>query len=356
MYKTKVLVVDDSAFMRKVISDIINSSPDMEVIDKARNGNDALHKIKKLNPDVVTLDVEMPGMDGLSALEKIMQDNPVPVVMLSSLTSKGAEQTMKALQLGAVDFIAKPSGQISLDIEQVKDDIIRKIQIAAGTRKKLQNFNVIPQVSHRTEESHQSKTINLERPLKNLVLIGTSTGGPKALHQVIPKFPADINAGILIVQHMPPGFTKSLAERLDSISKIKVKEAEHGEKIITGCAYIAPGDFHMTVIRKQIEGQRHLVVNLDKSNPRGGHRPSVNVMLESVAEQFWAHMVCVIMTGMGNDGATGLARVKDKSGAAIAEHQSTCIVYGMPKAAVETGRVDRIAPLPAISDEVLRML
>ncbi|MDD2585237.1 MAG: chemotaxis response regulator protein-glutamate methylesterase [Syntrophomonadaceae bacterium] len=356
MSKVKVLVVDDSAFMRKIISDIINSQSDLQVIGRAKDGKDALKKIKELQPDVVTLDIEMPEMDGLTTLEQIIKDHPVPVIMISSLTKNGADRTMKALQLGAVDFITKPSGQISLDIEQVSDDITRKIQAAAGTKKRLQNVTNISQLSNK--ETNNSKIEKNNRPelLKNLVLIGTSTGGPKALHQVIPGLPADINAAILIVQHMPPGFTRSLAERLNSISEIHVKEAEHGEEIRPGCAYIAPGDYHLTVITKKVIGQQKLLVHLDKSEQRGGHRPSVDVMLESAADQFWGHMVCVIMTGMGHDGAVGLVDIKNKSGAAIAEHQSTCIVYGMPRAAVATGRVDKIVPLPAISDEILKML
>lgn len=354
--KIKVLVVDDSAFMRKVIADIINSDADLEVIGKAKNGNEALLKIKELKPDVITMDVEMPEMDGFSALSKIMATDPVPIIMLSSLTSSGAEQTFKALQLGAVDFIPKPSGQISLDIETIEEEIVKKIKIAAGTKKKLQNFNSIPEIFTKKEAvSSLKKAIDPNKELNKLVLIGTSTGGPKALHQVIPRFPAHIDAGILVVQHMPPGFTKSLADRLDSLSEIRVKEAEQGEKVLAGCAYIAPGDFHLTVSRPK-EKTRELYVNLDKSMPRGGLRPAVDAMLESVADHFWSRMVCVIMTGMGHDGAASLGRIKAKNGKIIAEHQSSCIVYGMPKAAVETGMVDKVVPLSEISEEVLRML
>ncbi|MDD3267764.1 MAG: chemotaxis response regulator protein-glutamate methylesterase [Syntrophomonadaceae bacterium] len=356
MTKIKVLIVDDSAFMRKVISDIINSDAGMEVIGKAKNGSEAVLKVKELQPDVITMDVEMPEMDGLSALGKIMATNPVPIIMLSSLTKSGAEQTFKALQLGAVDFIPKPSGQISLDIVTIKEEIVKKIKIAAGTKKKLQNFNSMPEFVAKKVAAPVRKTIDLNKELNKLVLIGTSTGGPKALHQVIPRFPASIEAGILVVQHMPPGFTKSLADRLDSLSEIRVKEAEQGEKVLPGCAYIAPGDFHLTVARPKKDAARELFINLDKSLPRGGLRPAVDVMLESVADQFWSHMVCVIMTGMGHDGAAALGLIKAKNGRIIAEHQSSCIVYGMPKAAVETGMVDKVVPLSDISEEVLRML
>lgn len=356
MGKTKVLVVDDSAFMRKVIADIVNSDPFLEVIGKARNGDEALSKVIELNPDVVTMDIEMPGTDGLSALARIMERSPVPVIMLSSLTKNGAEQTLKALQLGAVDFIAKPSGQISLDIDKISQDIIRKIKVAAGTKKKLKNFNNITRFSERKTENIDAKSIDSTRPLNKLVLIGTSTGGPKALHQLIPGFPAQIDAGILVVQHMPAGFTRSLAERLDSLSEIRVKEAEHGEKVVPACAYIAPGDYHLTVKPRRASQENELYINLDKSMPRGGHRPSVDVMLESVAEHYWSKMVCVIMTGMGHDGADGVKQIKAREGKIIAEDQSTCIVYGMPKAAVDSGMVDKVVPLNSIGEEVLKML
>ncbi len=355
MPKTRVLVVDDSAFMRKVISDIINADPNLEVIDKARDGMDAIKKIKELKPDVVTMDIEMPGMDGLSALAQIMRETPVPIIMLSSLTKAGTEQTVKALSLGAVDFIPKPSGQISLDIDKVKDEIIGKIKIVAGTKKKLKNYNSISQfVEHKVAKG--DKIVDKLKPLQNLIAIGTSTGGPKALHQVIPKLPGSINAAILIVQHMPPGFTKSLAERLDSISNIKVKEAEDNELIIPGCAYIAPGDFHLTVKAKQMTNKNELYISLNQLPPFGGHRPSVDVMFNSIVEEFQGRVIATIMTGMGSDGAEGLAKIKDKGGLTIAEDQSSCIVYGMPRAAIEKGKVDRVVPLTSISDEILRLL
>lgn len=357
MVKIKILVVDDSAFMRKIISDMINDSVDLTVIGTARDGSDALNKIRDLKPDVVTMDVEMPQMDGLSALEKIMRENPVPVIMLSSLTKNGAEQTLKALNLGAVDFIAKPSGRISPDIVQLKDEILEKIRIAAGAKKKLQNLiSNIPEIKVVNSNIGAPQVKHNGSKLNNLVLIGTSTGGPKALYQVIPRFPASIDAGILVVQHMPPGFTRSLAERLDSLSEIRVKEAEHGEKVLPGTAYIAPGDYHLKVSAQTIAGVKELTVNLDKSPPRGALRPAADVMMQSAAEEFWAHMVCVIMTGMGHDGAAALPALKKKGAIIIAEDQSTCIVYGMPKAAVETGLVDRVAPLPDIYREVMKIL
>jgi len=351
MAAVKVLVVDDSAFMRRVISDIINQSADLEVVATARDGQDALNKINEYKPDVVTMDVEMPNMDGLGALEKIMRNNPLPVIMLSSVTKTGADQTLRALQLGAIDFIAKPSGSISLDIDKVKDEILGKIRIAAGARKKLQNLNIISEPDKKSFKN-QSKSAGTMRDLHQLVLIGTSTGGPKALYQVIPRLPAEIKAGVLVVQHMPPGFTRSLAERLDTISQIRVKEAEQGEQVLPGTAYIAPGDYHLKVRHEKSA----LLVELDQSPPRGGLRPAADVMFESAAREYWANMVCVIMTGMGHDGAAALPLLKQRGAKIIAEDQSTCIVYGMPKAAVETGLVDKVVPLTNIYKEILKYL
>ncbi len=359
MKPIRVLVVDDSAFMRKVISDIVNQAPGLEVAGIARDGADALKKIQDIKPDVITMDIEMPVLDGMSALERIMQNNPVPVIMLSSLTKDGAEKTMKALELGAVDFIAKPSGQISLDIDKIQNQLVEKIVIAAGTKNKITHRSNPPRPIREIVPNIPNTKMNLDnkhQELNKLVLIGTSTGGPKALQDVIPTLPSSINAGILIVQHMPPGFTKSLAERLDSMSRIKVKEAEHGEKVVSGCAYIAPGDSHMLVKSHVSDQARSLYIVLDKSAPIGGHRPAVNSMMESAADQFWAHMVGVIMTGMGSDGAEGIKQIKAKNGKNIAEDKSSCIVYGMPKAAAETGAVDKVVPLNEIGDWIVRML
>lgn len=355
MAKIKVLVVDDSAFMRKMISDIINSSPELEVIAKARNGKDAISKTKDLQPDVITMDIEMPEMDGLTALKNIMKETPVPVIMLSSLTSQGAEQTLRALQLGAVDFITKPSGQISLDIEQVSDDIIKKVKAVAGTKRNVINLYSSTEIPI-PRKSIPVKTINSDEVLNQLVLIGTSTGGPKALHQVIPRLPARIDAAFLVVQHMPPGFTRSLAERLDSLSEVRVKEAEDGEKVLPGYVYIAPGDYHMMLNVQGTNKAKQLYIHLDKSAPRGGLRPAVDVLLESAAEKSWFPMLCVIMTGMGSDGAAGIRKLRERGARIIAEDPSTCIIYGMPKAAIETGMVDKIVPLPDISEEILKML
>jgi len=352
--KIRVLVVDDSAFMRKVISDIINNDPGLQVIDKARNGQEAIEKVIKLNPDVVTMDIEMPGLDGLTALKTIMNSRPVPIIMLSSITTKGAEKTLMALQLGAFDFIAKPSGGISLNIKDIQEEIISKIKLAAAARGKLGSLT-----SAQSAKNFSVKAVPFikKKPIKmdfaKIILIGTSTGGPKALYTVLPKFPPDLEVPILVVQHMPPNFTKSLAERLDAASSIRVKEAEQGEEILPGYAYIAPGDFHLHVINNS---RNRLAISLSTDPPRRGHRPSVDELFESVARNFKGDIIAVVMTGMGNDGTEGLKAIKERGGFVIAEHLSTCIVYGMPRAAVESGRVDKIVPLNEITSEVLKVL
>ncbi|MGE5544510.1 MAG: protein-glutamate methylesterase/protein-glutamine glutaminase, partial [Bacillota bacterium] len=274
MTEIKVMVVDDSAFMRRIISDIINGQPDMKVVATAANGEEALSTAKKAIPDVITMDVEMPVMDGLAALEKIMSDTPMPVIMLSSLTQQGADATVKALHLGAVDFITKPSGSLSLDINTVARDIVSKIRIAALAGDKIRKTPV-----HKTKALFQppkGSPVRPHRTPEKLVLIGTSTGGPKALHEVIPKLPGDLPAAVLVVQHMPPGFTRSLAERINGMSALNVKEAEDGEPVLTGNVYIAPGDYHLKVKRLGEGIGRRLIINLTKDPLVSGHRPSVD--------------------------------------------------------------------------------
>ncbi len=368
MTKYKVLVVDDSAFMRRMIADIINSDPGLEVVERAKNGRDALEKIAQFDPDVVTMDVEMPEMNGIATLEAIMKSRPRPVVMLSSFTQAGAEQTMRALEIGAVDFIAKPSGQISLDIEKMRDEIIGKVKAAAALKSRIAGLSqmyrntgmqarassaAVP-AAMKTPDKPYSGAVSVI--LNKLVLIGTSTGGPKALHEVIPQLPAGLPAAVLVVQHMPPGFTKSLADRLDTVSNLRVKEAEQGDIIRPGYVYIAPGDNHLNVLQQNDTNGKKLLVQLTKNPPRGTLRPSVDEMFESVADQFWSKMIGVIMTGMGNDGVLGIKYLKERGAALIAEDQSTCVVFGMPKSAIDTGLVDRIVPLPRISQEIVKLL
>lgn len=351
-----VLVVDDSAFMRRVITDLLNSDPSIKVIGTARNGIDALKKIAEMHPDVVTLDVEMPIMDGLTTLEKIMQETPVPVIMLSSLTRAGAEITIKALQKGAVDFVAKPSGTISLDLASVKEELVSKVKVAA-TVEVSKALKREPVANCDLSESLTKSFVTTKKvqETNKLVLIGTSTGGPQALHTVLSKLPKKIPAAIVIVQHMPPGFTRSLAERLDQISEINVKEAEDNERVVAGTAYIAPGDYHL-VLECSSTKKTELLLRLNKDAPVNGHRPSVDVMMKSAARIDCCDFIGVIMTGMGHDGREGVRALKEKQAKIIAEDEKTAVVYGMPKAVIEANLADHIVPLPLIAQEIVRLL
>lgn len=364
MKKINVLVVDDSAFMRKLISEFLSEDPQINIVGTARNGEDGIKKLKELKPDVITMDVEMPVLNGLDALKYIMKNQPVPVVMLSSTTKEGAENTLSAIQYGAIDFIAKPSGAISLDLHKIKEDIIRKVISASNVnRKQLVNLSSNLNLTTKQEESYSrieleqtskflnKSEVNLNALSKKLICIGTSTGGPRALQTVLTRLPANLDAGLLIVQHMPAGFTKSLASRLDSLCKISVKEAEDGDVVQKGTAYIAPGGFHLKI--KQTGG--NLIISLDKTEARNGHRPSVDVMFESVSEIKDYMKVAVIMTGMGADGSQGLIALKRNGTAkAIAESQETSIVFGMPKAAVETRLIDEVQDVDNIADSILK--
>lgn len=345
----KVLIVDDSAFMRKLLSDLFAAEPDFEVIDTARNGREAVDKTKRLKPQLVTMDVEMPIMDGIKALELIMNEEPTPVVMVSSLTRAGADATLKALELGAVDFVAKAAGPIA-GIAGISNEILEKCRAAVKAN--------VAQLVKRQPQS--SLTFVKPPPVQpqlsyggtdeQIIAIGTSTGGPRALQEVITRLPGNLPCGVVIVQHMPPGFTKSLSERLNSLSSLTVKEAEHNDVIRPGLVLIAPGDYHMTVDR---EANRK-VVRLSQQPPIGGHRPAVDPMMESVASIYGSRAVGVILTGMGHDGAKGIQAIKGRSGYTIAEDQSTAVVFGMPKSAIELGVVDKVAPLPAIAGEIVR--
>ncbi|WP_183040910.1 protein-glutamate methylesterase/protein-glutamine glutaminase [Salipaludibacillus neizhouensis] len=348
----RVLVVDDSAFMRKMIADMLSKHAEIEVIDKARNGKDAVDKVMKLHPDVVTMDVEMPVMSGLEALKEIMQTRPTPVVMVSSITKKGTETTIKAMEYGAFDFISKPSGSISLDINLVEKDLIEKVIHASKVS--IHKINHSPIKNSREGKIEHVIPISDSKPkyresgtgMQTIVAIGTSTGGPKALHQVITKLPSDFPYPILIVQHMPKGFTKSLSERLDSLSAITVKEAKDGEILKKGIAYIAPGGYHLKV---RTIGTS-VAIHLDQSELVNGHRPSVDTMFLSLSSVKVKKVIAVIMTGMGTDGKKGLVELKEKLPTlAIAESEKTSIVFGMPKSAIETSLVDKELDLDKIA-------
>lgn len=345
-HKIRVLIVDDSAFARFAISRQLQSDPEIEVIDFARDGVEALEKVMTLKPDVVTLDVEMPRMDGLSALGQIMSACPTPVVMLSTLTSEGAQTTIKALELGAVDFFLKPSLTTPAGAYGTGDDLKTKLKIAA--RVNVLNWSAM--VSRkRVPLKPKEHTVSEPSPPKEIVIIGSSTGGPRALYQVIPALPAGIRAAILIVQHMPPGFTRSLADRLDQLSEITIKEAEAGDVLRQGEALLAPGGYHMIV-------KKSGVVDLNRNPPVCGVRPSVDVTMESAAVFFGASCVGVVLTGMGSDGTKGTSFIKSAGGKVIVEDKSTCSIYGMPKSVAEAGNADYIVPLPRIASVLVRTI
>ncbi|TQR20939.1 protein-glutamate methylesterase/protein-glutamine glutaminase [Psychrobacillus vulpis] len=365
LQKKKLLIVDDSAFMRKLITDFFSESKLIEVIGIARNGKDAIQKIKSLHPDVVTMDVEMPEMNGLDALKQIMSETPVPVVMLSSTTQRGTESTLLAMESGAVDFIAKPSGTISLDLHKIKEELVEKVENAANvsitkmkkTFSKSETKLASSFVDNNVIETIQTSITKVQswnKTKKNMVLIGTSTGGPRALQEVITNLPKDIKAPVLIVQHMPAGFTKSLADRLNQLSEIEVKEAQNGDILHDGHAYIAPGGYHLRIKRT---GNVYTIVLDNIEPPRAGHRPSVDVLFEDNSNFNDFDKIAVIMTGMGSDGAKGLQKLKENGNVvAIAESANTCIVYGMPKAAVETNLVNEVTDLENIAKVIKQYL
>lgn len=341
MNAIRVLAIEDSAFMRKVLTDILNSDGRIEVIATARNGDDGLTKLEALQPDVITLDVEMPHMDGLMCLEHIMERRPTPVVMLSSEVEQGKRKTLKAISLGAVDFITKPNGHISLDIDTMRDEIIHKVLTAANANVLHVNNTDVhhegPPAEHTI--SHSPKDITM-------IAIGTSTGGPRALQKVLEGLPKGFSTPILIVQHMPEKFTMSLAKRLDTLSDMNVKEAVNGELIQPKTVYIAPGNYHMKI--REV-GRAH-AVELTREMAVNGHRPSVDVLFQSFKTLNRVNKIAVILTGMGSDGAKGIKALKqtDPQTIILAEAQSSAIVYGMPKEAAKTNMVNHIIPLEQV--------
>lgn len=349
--KIKVIVVDDSALMRKVVSDMINEEEDMEVLDTARNGEDLFSKLEKMSPDAITLDVEMPKMDGISALKELKKRNiDIPVIMLSSISTKGTELTMECLEAGAFDFIPKPSGTISLDINKVKDDLVQKIRLASARNRSKDNSNIKARKEVSITSRETPKTVRSTHTSKiEAVVIGASTGGPKALYTVITALPANIGVPIFIVQHMPAGFTKAFADRLNNNSDIKVVEAKEGDIIQNDVVYIAPGGYHMEIgMDKKI--------HLNTEPTLWGVRPAVDRLFSSAVKVYGANLMSIVLTGMGRDGANGTVEVKKAGGYTLSEDQSTCTIYGMPKATFETGMVDTVLPIDQIPIEIVKTL
>ena len=339
----RVLVVDDSSFMRKSLTHILESDRLIEVIDTAADGEDAIRKVKQCSPDVVLLDIEMPVMDGLSALAHIMAECPTPVLMLSALNKRDTAITIKSLEHGAVDFIPKPSGVISYDIEELSSEIIDKVKLAADVNVHKLALQ-LPEVSYKRPGPK-----SLTR--KDIVVIGASTGGPKAVVNILSHLPRDIPTAILVVQHMSPEFVPSFVNRLQWGCSLKISTARKGQVISSGQALVAPGGYHTTIV--QNGGTRKIRLSRKVSNTA---MPSIDHAMESAAKAYGQSTLGVLLTGLGSDGAKGLKAIKDAGGNTIAEDPSTCVVFGMPKAAIELGYVDEIVPLPQIAQAILRMI
>jgi two-component system chemotaxis response regulator CheB len=338
----RVLVVDDSALMRKLIPQILASDSSIQVVGTAMDGNFGLKKMEDLKPQVVTLDLEMPGMGGLDMLKEIMRRHRVPVIVVSSHSTEGASVTLKALSMGAFDFVAKPA-DVYARMPEIAAELISKIKAAAHSR----GFT-LPASGLRP--IHQAKeALDKRRAPSRVVAIGVSTGGPQALQYALPQLPKDFPGTILIVQHMPEGFTEMFSRRLDEICAISVKEAQSGDLLLAGRALICPGSRHMKV-KKLPLGEVAVLTDDPRVN---GHRPSVDVLFKSVAEEFRDQAVGVLMTGMGEDGARGLGEIKAAGGMTIAQSEESCVVYGMPKAAIEHGFAVRVVGLEALSNTIM---
>lgn len=343
-----VVVVDDSAFMRKAISTMLAKDPEISVATTAKNGAEGLEAIRKYDPDVVTLDIEMPVMDGLTALEHIMKEMPRPVCMISSLTVDGAEATLKAMELGAMDFISKELSKVSLDIVKIEHDLHQKVKALAG-RKRFLRMRSKAAAAPAPVRPRVERT---GRPVRDVVAIGVSTGGPPAVQAVLSSFPKDFPASVLIAQHMPAAFTGPFASRLNSICDISVKEAEDGEPLATGVAYIAPGGKHLRLAQKGTK--RFISVNGEPADAL--YKPSANVLIDSVAQVAGHRSVGVILTGMGSDGLEGIGTLRSKGAPTLAQNEASCVVYGMPKAIVDAGLADEVLDIngmgPAILDKL----
>lgn len=347
--KIKVLIIDDSALIRSVLSEIINQQPDMEVIAVAPDPLVARELIKQTNPDVLTLDVEMPKMDGLDFLEKLMRLRPMPVIMVSSLTERGSEITMRALELGAVDFVTKPKLSIQSGMLEYADLIADKIRAASKAR-------VRSRAAHLVKDSDQRPSVlpMMKNPLmssEKLIIIGASTGGTEAIKSFLEQMPSDC-PGILITQHMPEGFTRSFAKRLDGLCKISVSEAAGGERVLPGHAYIAPGHSHLLLARSGA----NYVTQLDTGAPVNRHRPSVDVLFRSAAINAGKNAVGVILTGMGKDGALGMLEMKNAGAHNFAQDEASCVVFGMPREAIAVGATHEVGPLDELPSRVLQYL
>lgn len=342
--RIRVLVVDDSAFVRRALARMLGAAPDIEVAGLAVDGQDALEQARALRPDVITLDVQMPRLDGLRALESLMRERPTPVLLMSSLTREGAEVTLRGLELGALDFVDKGRAQGNMGLLSLAEELCNKVRALAGA------------TARATPEARPARRRSGPGPRAatrvDAVVLAASTGGPAALQALIPRLPAGLPAALLVVQHIPPGFTRSLAERLDARSALAVSEAVEDEEVRPGRALIAPAGRHMRVERRRGTVRVRLL-----DEPQDAlHRPSADVLMGSVAEAYGARSLGVVLTGMGSDGALGLGAIRAAGGGTLAQSEESCVIYGMPKAAVDAGVVDRQVPLEALADAILTAL
>jgi two-component system chemotaxis response regulator CheB len=348
MAKTRVLIIDDSALVRSLLTEIVNREPDLEVIGAAPDPLVAREMIRAMNPDVLTLDIEMPKMDGLDFLERLMRLRPTPVVMVSTLTQRGADATFKALELGAIDFVSKPRLGIAAGLQELAHDICEKIRVASKARLVRHVRPACATGAPGEGEAARRPPTQFSRiSTEKLIAIGASTGGTEAIREVVSRLNADSPA-VLITQHMPPGFTRSFAARLDSLCRIRVSEARDGERALPGHAYVAPGDRHMKLTRC---GANYMIA-LDDGPPVNRHRPSVEVLFRSVAEVAGLNALGVMLTGMGRDGAAAMLEMKQAGAFNIAQDEASCIVFGMPKEAIAAGAVDAILPVTHIAERL----
>ena len=346
--RIKVLVIDDSALIRALLSELLNSAPHIEVVGTASDPLIARGLIKSLNPDVLTLDIEMPNMDGLAFLERLMTLRPTPVVMVSSLTDAGADATMRALELGAVDFVPKPKIGLREGLSALREELIAKVTAAAGAR--VHALVSTPSGQGAAQSPAKRVESGRIRSTEMLVAIGASTGGVEALRVLIAALPADAPA-VLIAQHMPARFTTTFAARLDSLSAVRVAEAAHGDRLLPGHVYLAPGGFHLRLGRSGA----NYVCQIGQDPPVSGHRPSVDALFLSVAECAGKSAIGVILTGMGRDGAEGLLRMREAGAHTIGEHESTAMIYGMPKAAFQLGATAEELPIEKIAPQIMAL-
>ncbi len=353
MAKTKVVVVDDSALVRSILTEIINRQPDMECIGAAADPLVAREMIRNLNPDVITLDVEMPKMDGLDFLSRLMRLRPMPVVMVSTLTERGAEVTLKALELGAIDFVAKPKIGVADGIRQLAQDITDKIRVAAKAHIRRHSAPAAAAPGEAPSAAPKPVTVASIGRLstEKIIFIGASTGGTEATKDVLVNLPADSPA-VVITQHMPPGFTRSYAARLDGLCKIRVKEAQDGERILPGHGYIAPGGMHLSVERSGA----NYIARVQDGEPVNRHKPSVEVLFNSAARVVGPNALGIMLTGMGADGARAMKVMKDAGSYNFVQDEATCVVFGMPREAINAGAADEILPLNQIAPRLIERL